>query len=88
MSESIVVTEMKKTVELPLVEPIYSTYQYQGPGSAVLANNTSVRNWYLNQVLILSCNRKFLNGFTTPEIRVEDSSWDNNPYLEKDQGVA
>lgn len=83
MSESIVVTEMKKTVELPLVEPIYSTYQYQGPGSAVLANNTSVRNWYLNQVLILSCNRKFLNGFTTPEIRVEDSSWDNNPYLEK-----
>ncbi len=74
---------MKKTVELPLVEPIYSTYHYQGPGSAVLVNNDSIRNWYLNQVLILSCSRKFLNGFTTPEIGLVDSSWSNNPYLER-----
>ena len=40
----------KKKIELPLVEPLYSTYHYQGPGTAVLVNNPSIRNWYLNQV--------------------------------------
>ncbi len=83
LSKSIVVIFMNTIVELPLIEPIYSTYHYQGPGSAILVNNTSIRNWYLNQVLILSCSRKFLNGFTTPAIGLVESSWNNNPYLEK-----
>lgn len=74
---------MKKKIELPLVEPIYSTYHYQGPGTAILVNNPSIRNWYLNQVLVLTCTRKFLNGFTTPEISLEDSSWNANPYFDK-----
>lgn len=73
----------KKKVELPLVEPIYSTYHYQGDGSAVLVNNPSIQNWYLNQVLMLTCTRKFLNGFTTPEISIADSSWYLNPHLDK-----
>ena len=61
----------KKKIELPLVEPLYSTYHYQGPGTATLVNNPSIRNWYLNQVMILTCTRKFLNGFTTPQIRMQ-----------------
>lgn len=71
----------KKRVELPLIEPIYSTYHYQGSGSATLAGNPSIQNWYLNQVLVLTCTRKFLSGFTTPELNVADSSWIYNPYL-------
>ncbi len=74
---------MKKAVELPLVEPIYSTYMQQGAGSAVLAENSSVRNWYLNEVVILTCNTKFLSGYTSPEIDVKKSSWEENPHLEK-----
>ncbi|MBE6604923.1 MAG: hypothetical protein E7639_04375 [Ruminococcaceae bacterium] len=74
---------MKKKIELPLVEPLYSTYPCQGAGTAVLINNPSIRNWYLNQVMILTCMRKFLNGFTTPEIGVVESSWVANPYLDK-----
>lgn len=80
------VTAMKKQnkrVELPLIEPLYSTYHYQGPGTAILADNPSIRNWYLNQVMILTCNRKFLNGFTTPEVSIAESSWDANPCLDK-----
>ena len=73
----------KKKIELPLVEPLYSTYQYQGPCTAVLINNPSIRNWYLNQVMILTCTRKFLNGFTTPEIGMAESSWNANPYFDK-----
>lgn len=73
----------KKKLELPLLEPLYSTYHYQGPGTAILTNNPSIRNWYLNQVMILTCTRKFLNGFTSPEISIAESSWKINPYFEK-----
>lgn len=75
--------KMNKHVELPLTEPIYSTYHYQGPCTAIAVKNPSVRNWYLNQVMNLNCSRKFLTGFTTPEITVLDSSWTENPYIDK-----
>lgn len=72
-----------KKCELPIIEPLYSAYLYQGPGTAVLANNPSIQNWYLNKVMMLSCTLKFLNGFTTPDIRIVDSPWNSNPYLDK-----
>ena len=74
---------MYKRVELPLIEPLYSTYHNQGTGTAVIGNNQFVRNWYFNQVMNLTCSRKFLNGFTTPEITIENSSLMSNPYLDK-----
>lgn len=75
---------MKDRVELPLIEPLYSTYHYQGPGTAILKDNPTVRNWYLNEAVVLTCNRKFLSGFTTPEIDVRSSTWNENPYLEQE----
>lgn len=74
---------MNKFVELPLISPIYSTYQCQGPGSAVLVSNPSIRNWYLNEVMILTCSKGFLSGRTTPDLGVENSYWAENPYLEQ-----
>ena len=74
---------MKRKVELPIAEPIYSTYHNQGSGGAVCYSNPSIENWYYNQVMLLSCNRKFLSGYTTPEITVADSSWGKNPYIER-----
>lgn len=73
----------KKKIELPLMEPLYSTYHHQGAATATLVNNPSIRNWYMNQVFILTCTRNFLSGFTTPQIGIADSSWSLNPYLEK-----
>lgn len=74
---------MNKHVELPLIEPLYSTYHFQGPATAIIKNNQSIRNWCLNQVINLTCSRKFLNGFTTPEITVLESSFSANPYFDK-----
>lgn len=74
---------MNRHIELPLIEPMYSTYHYQGAATATLVNNPSLRNFYLNQVMALSCTRKFLHGFTTPEVTVRDSSWQENPYFDK-----
>ena len=74
---------MNKFVELPLLEPLYATYHNQGPSTAIIVNNPSIKNWYLNQIMNLTCNRKFLSGFTTPEITISDSSWYANPFLDK-----
>ena len=73
----------KKAIELPLVEPIYSTFHHQGSGASVIESNPSIRNWYLNQGLFLRCNRKFLSGFTTPQLVIMGAIWFENPYLEK-----
>lgn len=77
------VTAMKKRVELPLLKPLYSTYHYQGSCTAVLRNNPTIKNWFLNNSMILSCNRSFLGGYTTPEITVLQSNFYDCPYIEK-----
>ena len=73
---------MRKFIELPIVEPIYGTYQFQGPATAVVANNPSIKNWTLSNTMLLSCNRKFLSGFTSPDVNVVKSSWIDNPHLD------
>lgn len=72
---------MGKRVELPLLDPLYSTYHYQGPCTAITAQNPTIRNWYLNEKMDLSCTRKFLRGFTTPEITIPGTSWGDCPYF-------
>ena len=72
---------MKKIVELPLVEPVYSTY-HNGAFTAIFKENPSLRNFYLNQVMQLTCTRKFLFGYTTPEINIVGSALADNPYIE------
>lgn len=75
----------KKSVELPLLDPIYSTYHYQGGNTALIVDNPSIRNHFLNKVMNLICNRKFLYGYTTPELTVVGSRYTENPYLEAKQ---
>lgn len=70
-------------VELPIISPIYSTYHCQGTGSAVIADNPSIRNWYLNQAMMLMWNRSYLNCASAPKISIYNTAWGNNPYLEK-----
>ena len=73
---------MKKKVDLPLLEPLYSTYQFEGPATAILANNPSIRNWYLSHAVTLACSSAFLHGRTTPDVTAVGSSWTDKPFLE------
>ncbi len=82
-SVDILVSKMNKHIELPLIEPIYKTYHYQGSATAIIGNNPTIKNWYMNQVMNLTCGRRFLYGYTTPEITIAKSYWSSNPYLEK-----
>lgn len=69
--------------ELPLVEPLYSTYHSEGAATAVISSNPSIRNWYYNNILMLKCSKDFLNGYTSPKLHIENTSWEKNPYLLK-----
>ena len=74
---------MKKKVELPLVDPIYSTYHILACVAASLYNNQSIRNWYLNGIIDLCCERGFLSGFTTPRLSLVGATFHSNPYIER-----
>ncbi len=74
---------MKKSVQLPIASPIYTTYHSQGSAGALLSSNPSICNWYYNEVMMLSCNTKFLRGYTSPEINIYKSSYFSNPYAER-----
>lgn len=75
--------KMNRHVELPLLEPLYSVYHNQGFATAIVSDNPSIRNWYLNEATILTCSRRFLSGVTTPEMSVVDSAWYSCPYFDK-----
>ena len=71
---------MNKFAELPLAEPLYKTH-HNAIVTACASSNPSIREWFLTNTMILTCNRKFLTGFTSPEILVENYAI-NNPLLE------
>ena len=74
---------MGKSVELPIGEPFYGTYHFQGLCGAVSSNCPSVKKWYINEAIQLVCNKIFLFGFSSPHLNVENSFWTQYPYFEK-----
>lgn len=74
---------MNKKVELPIIEPVFSTYHYQCMATAIISSNPSIRNWALNENVTMWCEKSFLWGVTTPYLTVQFSSYEDNPYLEK-----
>ena len=74
---------MNKKVELPIMEPVFSTYHYQCMATAIISSNPSIRNWALNENVTMWCEKSFLWGVTTPYLSVQFSSYEENPHLEK-----
>lgn len=72
----------KKKMELPIVEPIYSTFHNQC-GTAIIHSNPSIRNWYLNESLMLKCSRRFLSGYSAPEVDIDNSALYRSPCFER-----
>lgn len=74
---------MNKKVELPLIDPLYNTYHYQGACTAIATTNPTIKNECLNERMNLFCTRKFLNGFTSPELSIAGTAWWESECLEK-----
>ena len=73
---------MRRSAELPLTEPFYSTYHNQAIAGAIINGNPSIENWFLNEGVILSCDREFaVTDCTTPRIGIKNTSWDVCPYF-------
>ena len=72
-----------KVVCLPLGKTMYSTFHDEGTGGVALVDNPSIYNWYLNEVMNITCIRGFVNTYTSPLVRVVGSSIWDNPYLDR-----
>ena len=70
---------MNKRIELPLIEPMYMTY-HDGIVTASLVENPSIKNWFLSNTAIITCNKKFLSGYTTPVVRIENYALNNTMF--------
>ena len=70
-------------VELPYIEPMYSMYHWLASSGIPAKQNATSHNWFYNNTVEWGCTRKFLQGFTTPEMNLHtDSIW-SMPFLEK-----
>lgn len=70
-------------VELPLVEPMYSTFHNQVIATSIIKDNETIRNWCLNESVMLTCTTRFLTGYSSPKVNVLKSSHYYCPYFEK-----
>lgn len=70
-------------VMLPYVEPLYSTYHWLASAGIPAKQNDTSDNWYYNNTVEWRCTRKFLQGFTTPEMNLSCGSIWNMPFLDK-----
>ena len=68
---------------LPYVEPMYSTYHWLSSAGIPAKQNTTSDNWYYNNTIEWRCTRKFLQGFTTPELSLSCGNIWNMPFLDK-----
>ena len=72
-----------RSVELPILKPWFGTYHCHGSGDAALYRNPTMLKWHLNQSVALVCSTRFLEGYTSPEVNVELTSVQENPYLDR-----
>lgn len=78
---------MPESVSLPFCVPVVAfTPAYAAPGIAMNGHPTAY-NGYLNQCTTLNCNRRFLTGFTSPQVSMPRAGIYSFNYLEK-YGVA
>ena len=61
---------MNNKVILKAELPLFSTFHYQLTAGVALAENPTGENWYFNECNTLQCGRRFLTGYSSPELNV------------------
>ncbi len=74
-------------VLLPYVEPMYSTYHFLASSGIPAKQNSTSDNWYYNNTVEWQCSRRFLQGFTSPEMGLQTGTIWSMPFLDK-SGVS
>ena len=65
---------MAKSVSLPFCVPVFAHTQGIASVGLVISNHPTAYNQILNQAVSPCCSRKFLRGFTTPQVYIADFS--------------
>jgi hypothetical protein len=74
---------MPESVSLPFCVPVVAfTPAYAAPGIAMNGHPTAY-NAYLNQSTTICCSRRFLNGLTTPQMRLPRSKLEHFSCIER-----
>ena len=74
---------MAKSVALPFIVPNFATGQSTGGAEFAMIGHPTAYNQTLNQATSLSCNRKFLLGFTAPRVVVPNTNIQSYPFIEQ-----
>ena len=73
---------MPESVSLPFCVPLFATTQGSAAPGLAMAGHPTAYNQMLNQCTSLSCTRKFIRGFTTPQVTFQRMSVVGMPCLE------
>ena len=61
---------MAKSVLLPFEVPNFATVQSSGAAELAMIGHATAYNQVLNQCTNISCSRRFIRGFTTPQVSI------------------
>lgn len=73
---------MAKKVFLHTQLSTFSTYHSQGAMGVFIMQNPSIYNWLLNNTISIECSKRFLSGFTSPEVIIPKSTIYDVPYVD------
>lgn len=74
---------MAKSVALPFIVPNFATLQSTGAAEFAMIGHPTAYNQTLNQATNICCGRKFLGGFTSPQVSIPNISIDAYKFIEK-----
>ena len=74
---------MAKSVALPFIVPNFATLQSTGAAEFAMIGHPTAYNQTLNQATNICCSRKFLGGFTSPQVSIPNISIDAYKFIEK-----
>ncbi len=55
-------------IELPVETPLFCTYQWLASPGIVAKQNSTSDMWYVNYMIGLRCSKRFLHGYSSPEL--------------------
>ena len=74
---------MPKSVALPFIVPNFATLQSSGAAEFAMIGHPTAYNQTLNQAANIRCSRKFLKGFSSPQVSIPNISIEAYKFIEK-----
>ena len=74
---------MAKSASLPFKVPLFATTHFSAGAELAMIGHPTAYNQTLNQCTSIACTRKFINGFTTPEVSVPRTGINRYDFMER-----